>query len=93
MSVTSSKTGRFGNLTIAGNVCNITGWTCQIHREYAVATDSGNLDATGTPQLWRLRLPGEVWFAGTVDGFYDFGGAPIQTSCKSSRPTDRTRWS
>jgi len=75
VAVTNSATGRYGNATVGGNVVNITKWTGKLHKEFAKSTDSGNLDATGTPQLWQSRKPGEVWIEGTIEGYYDFGGS------------------
>lgn len=73
MSVTQSKTGRYGTATVNGVVVNITDWSCKVHKEFAIATDSGNYDAT-TQQLYRSRAPGEVWLEGSIKGNYDFGG-------------------
>jgi hypothetical protein len=73
MAVTQSATGRYGNATVNGVALNITDWTGKVHKEFAIATDSGNYDPT-TKQLFRARAPGEVWIEGTIKGNYDFSG-------------------
>jgi hypothetical protein len=74
MSVTQSKTGRFGTGSVNSVVLNITAWSAKVHKEFAISTDSGNYDS-GTQQLWRSRKPGEVWVEGHIEGNYDFSGS------------------
>lgn len=73
MAVTQSATGRYGNAQVNGVAINITGWRCKVHKEFAVATDSGNYDPV-TAQLFRSRAPGEVWLEGQIEGNYNFDG-------------------
>ncbi len=73
MAQTLDTTGRYGNVTVLGVVIPITGWRCKVHKEFAIATDSGNYDSA-TAQLWRSRAPGEVWCEGSLEGNFDLAG-------------------
>lgn len=74
MAATQSKTGRSGNVTVGGNVLNITGWTAKPRKEFADSTDSGDYDAT-TGQTWTSQAPGVTGLDGTIKGNWDFGGS------------------
>lgn len=70
---TQSITGRGGSMKINGVVLGITEWSGKLHKEFAVSTDSNNLDPV-TGQLYRSRAPGEIWVEFTCKGNYDMAG-------------------
>jgi len=74
MPATQSTTGRFGYASIAGNPANITGWTANLHKALADATDSGNYDPV-TGQLYQSQAYGVIGIDGTLKGNYDLAGS------------------
>lgn len=70
---TQSETGRTGSANVNGVPIAITSWKGKLHKEFAVSTDSNNLDPT-SGQLYRSRAPGEVWIEFSCEGNYDLGG-------------------
>lgn len=70
MATTQSKTGRAGNITIAGTVIPITKWTATTTKELADSTDSNNYD-NASGQLWKAQVPGAISQEVSIEFNYD----------------------